>query len=45
MKKFYEIPTAELCRIKMAEIMLLASEDSDLDDEPVVTDREYSKLY
>ena len=45
MKKIYEIPTADLCKIKMSEIMLLASEDSDFGEEPVVTDREYSKLY
>ena len=44
MKKFYEIPTAELCRIKMSEIMLIESEDSP-EEEPVVTDREFSKLY
>lgn len=44
MKKLYEMPVAELCRIKMPEIMIFGSGDSSGED-PVVTDREYSKLY
>ncbi len=44
MKKFYETPAAELCWIKMSDIMIFESGDSSGND-PVVTDREYSKLY
>ena len=39
MKKVYEMPSAELCRIKMSDIMIFESSD------PEDSDREFTKLY